>query len=359
MGSSPEYHSDLFIDRPDPLRELNEWIDTALASRVKPVVGPPGSGKTWILKTLELGWKTSRYVLWLDVPQWINSSSGGDPLDIKAAHQQLEEAWEKAKSFCNFPKTIDHTRDLSAIIASLVEIVCDCNLAHDPVVIVDGYDEITEDQAKTFSKRVLEPFISRSCIRMIIAYRDEWTLQGDALRRNLATPPLRIGTVDKSFSIQQFKRLYPDIPLTDEQLDSWMNQFQHYNWNIPLINDILFAIGFQGNLSTPRTLDDQNIYDCFKEAIERPDSKGVPRYEKLDRQQFELIYQIAKQLPDEWSSTAVEQHFEMSSSFYRDPHILRFFGLGLIVSSDIIHQIAPGLRELLREITDLHDISRY
>jgi hypothetical protein len=358
MGSAPEYHSDLFIDRPDPLRELNEWIDTALASRVKPVVGPPGSGKTWILKTLELGWKTSRYVLWLDVPQWINSSSGGDPLDIKAAHQQLEEAWEKAKSFCNFPKTIDHTRDLSAIIASLVEIVCDCNLAHDPVVIVDGYDEITEDQAKTFSKRVLEPFISRSCIRMIIAYRDEWTLQGDALRRNLATPPLHIGTVDREFATRQFQRLYPYNSSTADQLDKWMSKFQHYKWNIPLINDILFAKGLQSNLPASRVLNDQDLYDCFKEAIERPDSKGVPRYEKLDRQQFELIYKIAKQLPCEWSSTAVEQRFGMSS-FYLDPHIRRFFELGLIVQDDIIHQIAPGLGELLREITNLNNISRY
>lgn len=355
MGSTPEYQSDLFVDRPDPLRALKEWVDAPGDKRVKSLVGPPGSGKTWILKTLESEWEKSRYVLWLDVPKWMNPPSSGDPIKSKFAHQQLEDLWKKAKQFCDFPEIIDHTADLSAIIEKLVEIVCNCNLEHDPVVIVDGYDEITEDQAKAFSKRVLEKLISRRCIRMIIAYRDEWTLQGDVLRNNETKPPLRIDTVDKSFAVAQFRRLYPHISHIDEELDNWMNQFQYYTWNIPLINDILFSIGFRSGPPTPRALNDQDLYGCFKEVIERPSPTGIPRYPMLDSEQFELIYQIANQLPNEWSSTDVEQRFGMSN-FYLDTRTRQFFELGLIMQDGNNHQIAAGLRELLREIANLNNV---
>ncbi|MBM3145794.1 MAG: hypothetical protein FJ010_12675 [Chloroflexi bacterium] len=339
-----------FVDRPVTLQELKKWLDTPQEKRVKSVLGAPGSGKTWVLKKLESELNNRCFLLWLNVLEWINRGNEQDPINSTFAHECLEETWKRAERFCDIPDLIDHTADLIVIIEKLVEIVCDCGFECDPIVIVDGYDEITEKQAKAFSKRVLEPFVSRPCVRMILAYRDDWTLEGDALRRNESKPPFRVGTVDEDFAVSQFRLLFPGSPPTNEKLIAWMKQ-KRYQWNVPLINRILFQKGFNRNSPGLQPLTNQDFHDCFKEAIERPDSQGNPRYEMLNPDQFEMIYQMANQLPDQWSSTTVEELFGMPN-FYMDNRVKRFFDLGLIEHEDNIHQIVSGLRELLREITD-------
>jgi hypothetical protein len=299
------------------------------------------------------------FVLWLNVPEWIHRDANyQDPIKSEVAHRYLDEAWEKAKQICPFQDLIDHSADLTAIIERLVEILCGCGLDYDPIVIVDGYDEITEEQAKAFSKRVLEMFISHDCIRMILAYRDDWKLQQDTLRLNESNPQLHITNVDKSFAIEQFQLLFPSHLGMDRDLLTWMNQLQHYQWNIPLINRILFQKGFNSNPLSLRPLENQDFYECFKLAIERPDSSGKSRYEMLTPEQFKLIHNIAIQLPNEWSATAVEEHFEISN-FYMDDRVIHFFDLGLIEQEGNIHQIVSGLRGLLREITDPSSIRHW
>ena len=52
MLSLYQYQSELFIDRPSALEELQEWASAITDKLVLSLVGPPGSGKTWLARQL-------------------------------------------------------------------------------------------------------------------------------------------------------------------------------------------------------------------------------------------------------------------------------------------------------------------
>ena len=92
-----------------------------------------------------------------------------------------------------------------------------------PIIIVDSYDEVSSRQAEVISLRLLEPFLSRSCILMIIATRAGFAIRGDKIRRNEQF--LFLDAID-SFGLasakEQFERLAIKSNLPINNIAKWM-----------------------------------------------------------------------------------------------------------------------------------------
>ncbi len=361
------WQPDHFIDRPKTLRQSREWADAAqVRERVLSLIAPPGSGKTWLLRKLEAEWddpSSGRFVIWLNVPELVNRAETRDHnrmINAAAFERWFDEAQEKARKFCPGIRPISPNPTLPARVDRLVELLYDCSLRKAPIVIVDGYDEILEEQAKAVSLRLLERLIGKKCVRMIIAHRALWTVYGDTIRRTQKRLLLHeLDPLSLDFALLQFEAIfqdkYPGTPLPNPR--PWMARLQHYQWDHPFINAILFDLGLQSGPSRLRGLTDQDLYDCCQTVIEHPDDHGTPRYPRLTAEEFKVLHKIAHMQKDsgefdvEWTDTRVEE--ALNVNFYLDKNISKLRDLSLIVNvseTPMIYTLCKGWREFLREI---------
>jgi len=349
-----------FVARPNAAAKIIHWIDSPTEKRILSVVAPPGNGKTWILKSLYKEWSNAgnRLVLWLDAPDIIRREEEQDTarmIEPEAFRQWFEEVQRRAAQHCHHLRPISQIADFKAQIEALVEMLCDCDLAHSPVLIVDGYDEITERQAETLSLRILHPFLERSCTRLILAHRAAWLVKGLSFYKRQMLWLSEQDPLSWEFALQQFERLFEQKYPGHSPFDpsDWMKQCQHYRWNHPFINRFLFECGLESkNASSLATLTPQNFRDCCKAVIERPDAQGKPRYPSLTDEEFHLLYQLATQFPDKWTDTEVASRMGISL-MWMDARFTRLFNAGVIVnlSPSPFYQVADGIREILREIS--------
>jgi len=359
MFSLSDYNPDYFVDRPAALKRIREWADAEqVEKRVLSVVAPPGGGKTWVLKRLHSEWQNpgKRFVVWIDVPTLVNRAEEQDRnrmINPGAFHQCFEKALAYAQHRYPQIPPISQNVDFAAMVGRLAKLLCDSNLDKAPLVIVDGYDEITKRQAEVVSLHILERIIEQPCIRLLIAHRAEWTVRGDSIRRNQDRLFLqKLDPLSESFALHQFKMLfqnkYPDIPLLDP--NPWMKQFKLYKWNHPLINHFLFEHGLVAGSSQFRQLTNQELYECTRTMIERPDNGGNPRYSPLTIDEFQLLHRIATQITEEWAKAEIETMLNLN--FHLDERIEKLFDLGLIVniSDGSFYHVVDGLRDLLCEI---------
>lgn len=363
MFSCQEYNPDVFIDRPAAIQKLRGWADAVeVEKRVLSIIAPPGGGKTWVLKNLRATLeKTKRhFVIEINVPDLVNDREEQDP--NKTINSGAFEAWfegvqENARKYCSNIQPISHVPDRSARIREFVRRLCECKLNKAPLVLVDGYDEITESQAGIVSLRILEPLLEKPCMRMLIAHRPERAIKGDVLRRNSDRVPLLLHLLDPlspGFAIRQFEALfrkeYPNMPVPDPSV--WMEKLQHYKWNHPLANCFLFNRGMEPVPGQWRPLTYQDYYDCCRAIIERPNGLGVPRYPALLPAEFKALHSIATELGNGWSQSQAETLLGLNN-FYLSDITKKLFNLGLILSvseSPPFYKISDGLCDLLREI---------
>lgn len=359
MFSLSDYNPDYFVDRPAALKGIREWADAAqVEKRVLSVVAPPGCGKTWVLKRLHSEWQNpgKRFVVWIDIPVLVNRSEEQDRnrmINPDVFHRCFEKVQLHAQRHCPHIPPISTNMDFPAMVSRLAALLCDCKLDKVPLVIVDGYDEISEKQAEVISLRILERIIEQPCIRLLIAHRGDQKVRGDSIRRNQKRLFLQeLDPLSENFAFHQFKMLfqnkYPDIPLLDP--NPWMKQFKLYKWNHPLINHFLFEHGLAADSSQLRQLTNQELFECSRTVIERPDSAGTPRYYPLTIDEFQLLHQIVIQLKEEWDKAELEAMLNLN--FHLDERIGKLFGLGLIVniSDSSFYHVVDGLRDLLCEI---------
>ena len=197
MNRWEAYDPDVFVGRQDILKEIARWADRpSVDKRLWSIVAPPGTGKTWLLKSaqrmLERSDETDlplgQLVFWVDVPDLVNreeTANLNNMLDHQAVWVWLKNVHRQALSFCAEVKPLDSDASVSRNIESIVTALCErCHLRYAPIVIVDAYDEVTPDPASVVAERILEPFISKECVRMLIGRRDDFALKRDALRRN-------------------------------------------------------------------------------------------------------------------------------------------------------------------------------
>lgn len=353
------YNPSLFVNRPTVLDGIRAWADApAVEKRVLSLVGPPGSGKTWILKKLYEEWEKNRFVVWLDIPSVVDRARGN--IDALAFRRWIDKAVDAGQEYCS-SLSVSSFVDVASMAEGLANQLCQCNLDKAPLVLVDGYDEIEEERTrKILCMKILQPLVEKPCMRLIIAHRDQYRLEGDALRRNQTVLSLLLEESDE-FAMQQFERLFtqarPSDPLPAAR--PWMKRRPHYRWNHPFLNHFLFERGLSAYPSPAlRDLSVQDLYEAIQEAISRPDEKGKPRYTPLSQDEFRTLHRLANELPDAWSPTDVQAR--LGVHFFSDARIGRLCILAVVVQipDKPLYQVSDGIRELLREI-ELDKITRW
>lgn len=352
-----DYDKDFFIDRPKALAKICDWANAADDRRVLSVVAPPGWGKTWILEKFKEEWGADHFVIaWMHAPTLINRNELIDTnhmIDVEAFLNFFDTMQNTARQRCPHIEAIDPTQDVSDMIRAFADFICECNLEKTPLVIVDGYDEITDKQAETFSLRLLAKLIEKRCIRLVIAHRVDWSVKGDSLRRTQRVLLFEeVDTVSRDFAHRQFDVIYrkrnPDAPIPDPE--AWMGQLKEYRWDHPLANCFLFQRGLEGSPSQLRALASQDYYECCRAIIERPDKNGKPRDEALNPDEFKTLHRIAGELGREWTQDEIQELLDISN-FYVNETTRKFFNRGLISeSSPPYYHVIGGLFELLREM---------
>ena len=351
MSPWPDYNSALFVNRPQAIEKIHRyWADDPNAKRVLVLVAPPGSGKSWLLRKVKEEWEPKRLVIWLDAPILIRQEeqNPNQMLNQAAFDEWFKEVQQIAGQFCGSLRPIGLFAALDAQIEALVEMVCNCALHADPILVVDAYDEIGESRALILSLRVLAKFISRPCTRLLIAVRAESLIREDTLRRHQELFYLtKEDALDKDFALRQFEKWlaheYPGHPLP-ANLNDWMATYRHYAWRNPAINHFLFCRALSTNPFELQSLGPEDLRECVQEIVQRSG-----KYDPLSTAEFNTVFQIATKLKPEWSY--LEAETLLATSFYTNASIRRLLEMGVIRwQAGLFYRVESSLRELLLEI---------
>lgn len=357
-----KYSSELYVERAKELEDLLAWANSASVSKqVKSLVAPPGAGKTWFLKAVQekLERRVSkdappeRLVIFCDAPTLVDSSSGY-PLNTAKIFDWLEKIQKDAVRLCRYVRLVERMVQIAQAIDQLVIDLCErCVLPHPIVILVDGLDEISTDQAAKIEWEILERFIGKPCTRMIIAHRDEYTLKNPLKNRTerfFLSAPL---SVDEQF--KRFKnRFYASAThLTATNLAEFKCSLKHYQWNHPYVNAFLFdkALARISISDVTRLLTAEDLRECLYAVIERRDDKGNPRFGELKAETFECLKRIASDLPNDWSLTDLLKQLGLRE---QDECMKQLFEYGVAFYNPTIrrYQLADGLRELARDLVE-------
>ncbi|MDW8226432.1 MAG: NACHT domain-containing protein, partial [Anaerolineales bacterium] len=289
MNSWPDYLPSRFVNRPAALARILKWANNQAGSRVLVIVGSPGNGKTWLLnKVKEELDRRGQLVLWLDAPILIRQreeQEGTQLFNHEKFREWFDTVHHQAHRVCRHLQPIGVYASAEAQIEALVNMICDCELRYVPILIVDAYDEMSEEQAILLSLRLLDKFLSRPCTRIVMALRSEYLLRGDLLKRHREFLFLeREDPVQLTFARQQFekwfKEKFPGRPMPDPE--NWFAGFQHYSWRNPAVNYLLFEQGWRE--ASPRPIERQEVRDAIQAVVQRGG-----RYSPLDNGKFDLL----------------------------------------------------------------------
>ena len=354
-----EYNANLFVDRPTIRGKIEQWADGALDKRLFSVIGPPGSGKTWLLKDLYEKWKgetnsgkRDRLVFWLDVPEVVNRGEKQRDLVLnkEEVFKWLERTREEALENCPEIREIDRTVEPSRAVEDIVDDLCQPGVLEDaPIFILDRYDEVPKLAAEVVCDRLIRYLTSRECTRVLMAYRAEIKLYFGVPRFNQHSESME----SKISAEEQFRRLaeHHGVRELPSNLDDWKASLKNYPWTHPFINAFFFECAWQGNGQPLRPLTAADLRQCCEILITRPDATtGIPRYHPLSPNEFNLLKQIANKCRDEWAEWELEEYTGQKSSSEMIKRLANEYGLIANIPKTPRQKIADGLRELLRDL---------
>ena len=363
-----KYSSDLFVEREQDISQLLDWANApSVPKQVKSLVAPPGAGKTWVLQAVQERLERrgnpnaspERLVIFCNAPRLVNYVSAMPLLNENAILDWLEKIQRTATHFCSSVSPIDRSGlEIAALIQRLVSELCErCTLAHSVIVLVDGLDEVTPEQAIEVEEQVLRPFIGKPCIRMIIAHRDDYGLKNDTLRRNNGEQSrLRLSdlpSVDEQFQKFQAEFYSTATHLTTANLDSFKRSLTHYQWNHPYINAFLFdkARARMDITDVTKLIAADDLRECLFAVIERRDEHDKPRFGELKQETFDCLKRIANELPDDWTLTDLRTKLGLKE---QDECMKQLFQYGVVFYNPTTrrYQLAAGLRELARGLIE-------
>jgi hypothetical protein len=211
--------------------------------------------------------------------------------------------------------------------------------------VIEGYEEVSSEQAEQIISKLIEPFFTEECVRAIMGRRDANSLRGDLLRWQELQRPLPPAQTPLDQFIAFSKQYHPTAThLTASNLQSFQKLLPNYRWNHFFIN----AFFFDRALSRPDVLFSEliaqgDIEQCCKQLIMRPNVDNQPVYPFTD-EDLENLMHIAQLLDDTWTE-------EMLISQLR----LRLNAIEPLFACGAVHHfqggrymVASGLRELIR-----------
>lgn len=336
-----QYRTELYIDRGNIQKALLSWLDAPAPQHpIRSLVGPPGTGKSWLLTHIYEIRHPTQFVLQLDAQEVLNPNN----------HDLIKQTLVQNANTCypglNYPEDVLPT--LPAIIQSIRERLCAQCPPSSPLVLVDGCDNLASQDEFDKLQRFLTTFFGAgpSCFLMLIARRSPLTEYHLKIRNVSIT----VGAFDNppSASSEQKQRLFacfaPDAALPTD-LNLLLPDYCTYSWNHPLINAFLLAHYIAG-----KVIDSAKLKECCMSLINRNgiSSETAMRYPPISSLECEELVTLACHLPDKWTNTMFR---EVTGRILDLTDLQR----GVIFpdsnsSPSPFYCIADGLRELLRDL---------
>ncbi|MFQ5578725.1 MAG: AAA family ATPase, partial [Anaerolineae bacterium] len=161
------------------LEILTRWATAeAVRRRLRTVAAPPGYGKTWLLRELERRLKErpdGLFIIRAPTPQLTS---------VDAITGWLPEVVLTAQAICPKVRNIAPGDSPQTAIARLLQDLAQtCSPPRRVLLFVDGLDEISGSAQKELARHLLEPFWGDPSVRMVISFRDDYSLRSHLLRR--------------------------------------------------------------------------------------------------------------------------------------------------------------------------------
>ncbi len=349
------YVGDLFVGRAVSLANILGWShDESPAQCVLSVVGPPGVGKSYLLHRVhELLLQEGRLAFWINLSRAVNIRGAcPDVVSDGGLRAWLVDAIQHSRERCERVRSYDSSISPEAMLYTLATDLCErCDL--DPILIVDGFEEIDERLRDWLEESVLAQFIARSCTRIIIGRRDEYSLNSPTLRWTETKEALPVMESDESTSqlttrltrwtsrpqyVPQTNLLPPSPDLVGTL--GLQNAIPPYAWNHPGINTFLLdrvVPRHQAGLDARLTADD--LHRCVIEV--------TCASEALSAAVLERLITIAMNLPEKWVSDDLMDKVKI---VIEDALLAELFRRGIVFNIDGTAQytVAAGIRELVQ-----------
>lgn len=341
------FDPNLFVGREDILNKVEKWANEDKSPhRLLSIVGSPGIGKSWLMgKAKERLDGQKRLVFWANLSQDARDPTSGKPapdLITEAGQQEWLEHHiiQKTRQLCPGAKGL-RIGSIEAALDSLVNDLCGpCQPMPPPVLLVDGFEEVADDQRERLEERIFKRFLFRDCTRMIVSRRDEFSLTNSVLRWNERKE--QIGVLQSLQGQEQLRRR-ADKDRTTLDLNTLIRSIPPYKWNHPHINTFLFERIKQRQ---PSTLNATDLRECIDEVI-RPTMLEPAAFGLLDG----LAHlRLSPQAPpvDDWTEKNLRDS-ELQIGL-EDKDLSRLFDAGLVHQKKGTqrYMVGDGLRELLR-----------
>lgn len=344
------YDSSLYVARPTIESAIETWLsDPKPQFPIRSLIGPPGTGKSWVLARL-MDKNDSLYGKLHLIAR--------DLIDNEYREQIKRHLIRAARQCCpdlGYPE--DFLPTLEAIIENLSERMrqkCDSRFV---LIMVDGCDDLHTAEEFDRLQVVLARFFSErtNCFRMLIARRSRLTHY--QLRK--CDLPIQVNVFrspDGPDSPQEQKRkllLQAGEEPDTIDLDAILPEGHHYQWNHPFINCYLLTRHLAG-----APLTSNSLRTCCLALANRPvgPSDEPERHPELDNGSLDLLIKLATTLPEHWHA---HQFKEIAK---RDLHVIDL-RRGAIVNvrdeqGDMTpkYSIADGLRDLLKDISKMQQM---
>ena len=336
-----DYNDEEFVGRRDEIAKIVTWAKEH-KKRVLTVTGPPGIGKTWLLKQAFSLLKTSprNNVLWIDVPRPENIGKW-----LKKLLKRVSIDYPEAPPYDPIPQP-------GVLLQEMATILCQNNTAF--YFVFDKGDELFRDDDQddwhTVEKIIINPLARLDCIHFIIALHDDQRIGTSILRRSSAHLPLKNFQKEQT-ALDHIRRLLPHavhpLPgITAEQV--YQDYLPGYKWQHPGLNAFLICecLTLEDDALAPNFGHPPSISEVLEALLNKlpPDAPTT----------IDLLTQIAHHTQDQnlpfWTPVVLENIANLSTSeawnqidIWQEYH--------LIVDADVGFNIQKGLYELLTAVS--------
>ncbi|MBE7551040.1 MAG: AAA family ATPase [Anaerolineales bacterium] len=335
-----DFSPHLFVDRDVELDALIQWATAdQVPRRLRTITSPPGYGKSWLLHQLEYSLAKIRHkrdLFLIRVPT-LKLKSRQDIADW------LLSLFIEAQKFRAEIRNYDPVNSLEVIIARFLEDVCqNCSPPLYPLLLVDEFDKLLDNERRELEKRLLEQFWMNPCVRIVMAFRDDLGLKSPNLRRGEQRISLQVFT-PKVGQKQLIKLVagHHNLALKPEDL---LPIIPPYNWTHPAINAYLFALAQQeASQRQPFAFTAADLRNCWILLIKE---KLTQEFIELSTIETDLKAIVAGE--DTWTLETFATACDYSQGKALD-HLQNLMALSIVTQAGgQRYRVVDGLRELLR-----------
>ncbi|MBN1995308.1 MAG: hypothetical protein JW953_21650 [Anaerolineae bacterium] len=340
---SEKFRSELFVGRERELEDLVRWAtDIAVPSRrLRTIAAPPGYGKTWLLKQL-----VCRLAEWRDL--FIITAPTLTLTSYAAITKWLLTVIEQAGTVCAKMSAVPPDESLEAWVRHLLENLTQNSPSLRPILIVDGLNELADNERRELEKYLLDQFWLNPEVRIIVSFREESYLIPSNPRRGEKRISLEtFSKIENKISADGHQQLHKRATIIPEKLEAPLEEFLEivapYALTVPGLNTILFRRARENEANHRRPILNANDLKESRYELIGPELRQKPETVKTIE---DALRQIVALQENSW----ILENFAGNKYTQREAlnHIQTLMVLSIVTHiGGQRYQIVDGLRELL------------